>query len=346
MPWVDMAPQNFDHGVPLVDVTPQQLEWMTAETERCLRTGAWGARVLLYMDDFLVLAGSKIEAFRARELASWVLNIHQQAKALLSQASRHSPGSANRRGVVAQTAGSEPVERSKDLEEPHKGEGEVNWVNPPWSLLDEAAHKLREESFPVSPYLRDTRRADVCASHTGLAQGHKVKVYWPVDDAWYSGTVGAAGTDGLTHVVYDDGDEKHLDMSKEKYEMQGAALDGKTVGNYQPKAKAFMDFCDLEGRQWLPATEATGVCAYIVFTFVTFGRPDTGVSMQRQHISIVGDTVSVALHKEKGRGHVRLKRQLTIHGAHGLVQLLQHWEQVRDALWDQSSAASSKGRRT
>ncbi|KAK3241457.1 hypothetical protein CYMTET_48774 [Cymbomonas tetramitiformis] len=37
----------------------------------------------------------------------------------------------------------------------------------------------------------------------------------------------------------------------------GAALGSKTVGNYRPKARAFMTFCEAEGREWLPATEAT-----------------------------------------------------------------------------------------
>ncbi|KAK3287031.1 hypothetical protein CYMTET_5441 [Cymbomonas tetramitiformis] len=157
------------------------------------------------------------------------------------------------------------------------------------------------------------------------------------------GTVGSARVDGLTHVAYDDEDEEHLDMSKEKYEvipaaaqsmggwdaalqerwrgelgdsslltelavqMQGAALGSKTVGNYRPKAKAFMDFCDSEGRQWLPAPRRS--CS---------GR----------------DTISVVLHKEKGMGHVRLKRRLTIpaDGVQGLVQLLRHWEQGRRAV--------------
>ncbi|KAK3282208.1 hypothetical protein CYMTET_10046 [Cymbomonas tetramitiformis] len=36
---VDKAP--FDHEVSLGDATPPQLEWMAAETERCLKTGAW-----------------------------------------------------------------------------------------------------------------------------------------------------------------------------------------------------------------------------------------------------------------------------------------------------------------
>ncbi|KAK3266657.1 hypothetical protein CYMTET_24735 [Cymbomonas tetramitiformis] len=41
MRWVDKAPLPFDHGVSLGDATPPQLEWMAAETERCLKTGAW-----------------------------------------------------------------------------------------------------------------------------------------------------------------------------------------------------------------------------------------------------------------------------------------------------------------
>ncbi|KAK3244184.1 hypothetical protein CYMTET_46197 [Cymbomonas tetramitiformis] len=83
-----------------------------------------------------------------------------------------------------------------------------------------------------------------------------------------------------------------------------------------------------------PSSEFLRACTYLVFAFVTFGRPDTGVAMLRQHISIAHEVVSVVLHKEKGRRHVRLKRRLTIPaaGVPGLVQLLQHWEHVRDAL--------------
>ncbi|KAK3249514.1 hypothetical protein CYMTET_41067 [Cymbomonas tetramitiformis] len=34
----------------------------------------------------------------------------------------------------------------------------------------------------------------------------RVKVYWPQDDAWYTGTVGGTESGGLTHIDYDDGD--------------------------------------------------------------------------------------------------------------------------------------------
>ncbi|KAK3271762.1 hypothetical protein CYMTET_19907 [Cymbomonas tetramitiformis] len=47
-------------------------------------------------------------------------------------------------------------------------------------------------------------------------------------------------------------------------------------------------------------TGLLGARTYVVFAFVTFGRPDSGVSMLRTHISVAGDTVSMVLHKEKG----------------------------------------------
>eukprot|EP00854_Cymbomonas_tetramitiformis_P034460 gene34460-biopygen30740 len=52
------------------------------------------------------------------------------------------------------------------------------------------------------------------APQTGLVRGCKVRVYWPVDDAWYPGTVGDTMANGSTHVTYDDGDEEDLDMER------------------------------------------------------------------------------------------------------------------------------------
>eukprot|EP00854_Cymbomonas_tetramitiformis_P033441 gene33441-biopygen35590 len=278
----------------------------------------------------------------------------------------------------------------------------------------------------------------------------------------------------MTRVTYDDGDVELLDMHTEQYrivppakgervnewdtalegrwrselgessltelavQMEGAALQDTTLGNYRPKAAAFMQFCVAEGRSWLPATEATvrlyivhvmskgtikaaslqpylsavnnyhedmgfdglakgrsvsravkgmaslqvaaadtqdeeetvrtwlparhvarvhahglamrptgraemelqRACTYVVFAFVTFGRPGTGVSMQKSRIAVADDVISVVLHKEKGRGHVRLKRGLTIPaaGVEGLVQLLEHWQGARDG-WRQRTSS-------
>ncbi|KAK3283431.1 hypothetical protein CYMTET_8872 [Cymbomonas tetramitiformis] len=80
------------------------------------------------------------------------------------------------------------------------------------------------ESFPVSHYLQVARRAAEHTPRGGLVPGCRVKVYWPVDDAWYVGTVGDTGPDGMSHVTYDDGDQENLDMSKEKYKVIPAAV--------------------------------------------------------------------------------------------------------------------------
>eukprot|EP00854_Cymbomonas_tetramitiformis_P008530 gene8530-biopygen8654 len=279
-----------------------------------------------------------------------------------------------------------------------------------------------EEKVYAGSHGLDGRRAAERAPRTGLASGCRVKVYWPQDDAWYTGTVGGTESGGLTHIDYCDGGQEDLDMSQERYEVvlpavqEGATLGDKTVGNYRPKAQAFVTFCEAEGRQWLPATEATvrlyiahvldkgtvqasnmqpylsaiknyhedmgfpragrrygaakgravswavkgmsrlqvqaaeaageeqtGV-AYVVFAFVTFGRPETGVSMRREHISITDGDVFVGLRREKGRGHVRLRRRLTISaaGVAGLVRLMQRWQQVRDACWGRRPVTDSE----
>ncbi|KAK3250913.1 hypothetical protein CYMTET_39747 [Cymbomonas tetramitiformis] len=111
--------------------------------------------------------------------------------------------------------------------------------------------------------MRQMRRLWILLDLNDIELQARVKVYWQLDDAWYTGTVGDTGPDGKTHIAYEDGDEEHLDMAKERsltelaVQMQGAALGSKTVGNYRPKARAFMTFCEAEGREWLPATEAT-----------------------------------------------------------------------------------------
>ena len=47
--------------------------------------------------------------------------------------------------------------------------------------------------------------------------GRRLKVWWPADEAWYSG--GVASYDGERHAIqYDDGDEEAVDLSKEKFE--------------------------------------------------------------------------------------------------------------------------------
>ncbi|KAK3245308.1 hypothetical protein CYMTET_45115 [Cymbomonas tetramitiformis] len=418
--------------------------------------------------------------------------------------------------------------------------GENNWVNPPWALLDEVAHKLREEGAAatvVAPYwpgqswfrelealatevvIMPRRRDLFTPSRLGGSEllgpskwdavmffiearpkvtvGTKIEVFWEDDDCFYPGVVKEFNEDGKAHVLYDDGDEETLDLSKENFKiihstdeaanadgenterssggnyeeykrggavqnfltrslcerwrselgpsrltelavsMQRKALLDTTKDNYGPKARRFILFCERDQRPWLPASEATVLLyiaslledgniqsaslqpylsainnyhedlghpapakgrsvtragkgmatiqaelaeqeenietqrtwlpaahvrrvheaalkfnpgspeelkllralTYVVVAFVTFGRPDTGTSLSRQHVHCGDEEFSVVLLKEKGRRHHRVKRRLTIpwKGVALLKELIEHWEFYRDTAWSISA---------
>ncbi|KAK3250616.1 hypothetical protein CYMTET_40020 [Cymbomonas tetramitiformis] len=84
---------------------------------------------------------------------------------------------------------------------------------------------------------------------------------------------------------------------------------------------------------------------YVVVAFVTFGRPDTGTSLSRQHVHCGDDEFSVVLLKEKGRRHHRVKRRLTIpwKGVALLKELIEHWEFYRDTAWSISAKTQPDG---
>ncbi|KAK3233814.1 hypothetical protein CYMTET_55911, partial [Cymbomonas tetramitiformis] len=313
--------------------------------------------------------------------------------------------------------------------------GETNWIKPPWGLLDKVAHKLREEGAggtvvvpylpgqswfrelelgrshvshcgaPVSVHARECRALEAPVPEPGV--GEQLEVFWPLDDAWYRGTVAEISAEGRHHIKYDDGEEAWLLLSEE---MQEEALGAATRGNYDPKAKRFRDFYVQEGREWLPATEETvrlyiaavlekgGIQAtsmqpylsainnhheemgypgpakgrgvvraikgmarlqvaaaqeagetvlertwlpakhvrtvheaaltlvpdneeqlrllraytFVVLAFLSFGRPDTGSSLQQENVITDDDGVTVILTREKGRNRVLKKRQLAI----------------------------------
>ncbi|KAK3273735.1 hypothetical protein CYMTET_18036 [Cymbomonas tetramitiformis] len=132
--------------------------------------------------------------------------------------------------------------------------GENNWVNPPWALLDEVAHKLREEGaaatvvapyWPGQSWFRELealatevvimpRRRDLFTpsrlggsellgpSNTTASKvtvGSKIEVFWKDDDCFYPGVVKEFNEDGKAHVLYDDGDEETLDLSEENFKI-------------------------------------------------------------------------------------------------------------------------------
>ena len=53
--------------------------------------------------------------------------------------------------------------------------------------------------------------------------GTKVEVFWEDDDCFYPGVVKEFNEDGKAHVLYDDGDEETLDLSKEKFKIIDSA---------------------------------------------------------------------------------------------------------------------------
>jgi len=56
--------------------------------------------------------------------------------------------------------------------------------------------------------------------------GRRLRVYWPLDDAWYKGRVAAYDAASRRHrVKYDDGDEEEVDLGKEKFEWEAAVED-------------------------------------------------------------------------------------------------------------------------
>ncbi|KAK3259604.1 hypothetical protein CYMTET_31407 [Cymbomonas tetramitiformis] len=130
--------------------------------------------------------------------------------------------------------------------------GENNWVNRPWALLDEVAHKLREEGAaatglihseqagrvraaralkvgrcdvlhrgaPVSYYAAEVRRSSAsCTTAAEVTVGSKIEVFWKDDDCFYPGVVKEFNEDGKAHVLYDDGDEETLDLSEENFKI-------------------------------------------------------------------------------------------------------------------------------
>ncbi|KAK3276044.1 hypothetical protein CYMTET_15859 [Cymbomonas tetramitiformis] len=180
----------------------------------------------------------------------------------------------------------------------YDGRGENNWVNPPWVVLDEVVHKLREEGAAATvvalywPGQSWFRELEALATEV---------VFRKDDDCFYPGVVKEFNEDGKAHVLYDDGDEETLDLSKENFKIinssgvseltdEAADADGEnidcggdyeenkrgelavtmqrkslldtTMSNYGPKVRRFILFCEQHQRPWLPASEAT-VLLYI-----------------------------------------------------------------------------------
>eukprot|EP00854_Cymbomonas_tetramitiformis_P002522 gene2521-biopygen2451 len=232
-----------------------------------------GARVLPYMGDFLVLVSSRVEALRpAWKRAAFCGTLPVSASGgasgkIISQeihfviSTKRVSGAkvkltrqAWARGVVAQATGSEPVERTEDLAEPHEGQVAqiLRWGERDWHqhMVDRVSSALSAQ-FP--------RYSAQC------------------------GTVGKTSAVSLTHIAFDDGDEEHLNMDIKEYEAVGPeALQhvsrwgerayGEDVASAGEAARHVSAIRAHElglhpvGRA---DSELLRVCTYVVFAFVT-----------------------------------------------------------------------------
>ncbi|KAK3260102.1 hypothetical protein CYMTET_30927 [Cymbomonas tetramitiformis] len=133
-----------------------------------------------------------------------------------------------------------------------------------------------------------------------------------MDEAWYSGTVDVTSAEGLTHISYDEGgglwgpDGGQLPakgrgvsravkgMSSLRVQAADEQGEERTVWTWFPtRHVSVVHACGLGmhhvGRAEMELLRA---CTYVVFAFRTFGRPDTGVSILREHISVSEDVIS------------------------------------------------------
>ncbi|KAK3248975.1 hypothetical protein CYMTET_41575 [Cymbomonas tetramitiformis] len=235
------------------------------EGRLCRGADQTGARVLPYMDDFLVIVKTQDEAYVQRDRVSRQL---VRLGLFWNEKQGHW----------------EPTQVAE-----HLGL-EVDLKDGLFRLL--VSCKLRERG--VETVVENIEEYDE------VRIGRKIEIFWPVDQVWCPGTVGETGADGKRKIEYDNGDVEYLELEKEKYrllpaedpvlattwrmamvkhwagkvrdsslaeeaaEMQAAALQPSTAGNYEGHWRMFVDFCANERRDWLPATEET-VLLYIAY---------------------------------------------------------------------------------
>uniref|UniRef100_A0A0E0M117 DNA mismatch repair protein n=1 Tax=Oryza punctata TaxID=4537 RepID=A0A0E0M117_ORYPU len=92
-------------------------------------------------------------------------------------------------------------------------------------------------SLPKPPSPRQEEKdAAAAVAPAAEAVGRRLRVYWPLDDAWYEGKVEGYDVGSRRHrVMYDDGEEEEVDLASERYEW--AAADEEEEVTPQPARK-------------------------------------------------------------------------------------------------------------
>lgn len=89
------------------------------------------------------------------------------------------------------------------------------------SLLETIRHTFPKDSPQKHLITSTTPQARPVHRQTSPSEdfvGRRIQVYWPGERDWFFGQVESFDANSQTHqIVYDDGDEEQLDLSKEKY---------------------------------------------------------------------------------------------------------------------------------
>eukprot|EP00854_Cymbomonas_tetramitiformis_P034111 gene34111-biopygen13323 len=81
---------------------------------------------------------------------------------------------------------------------------------------DQREHRWRDKK-------KNDEEKDRKPSASVVTVGSKIEVFWEDDDCFYPGVVKEFNKDGKAHVLYDDGDEETLDLSKENFKIIGSS---------------------------------------------------------------------------------------------------------------------------
>eukprot|EP01018_Ginkgo_biloba_P015758 Gb_28286 [translate_table: standard] len=81
--------------------------------------------------------------------------------------------------------------------------------------------KQPQQQTPTKPEGSLLRDITLTEADARRILGRRIKVFWPLDDDWYFGTVESFDRNRKRHhVVYDDGDKEWLELGKEKFKIQ------------------------------------------------------------------------------------------------------------------------------
>ncbi|KAK3250907.1 hypothetical protein CYMTET_39741 [Cymbomonas tetramitiformis] len=92
--------------------------------------------------------------------------------------------------------------------------------------------QLGSKGLPVSYFASHLKGSSATSTTPKVTVGTRLEGFWEDDDEFYLGVMKSFNEDGTAHVVYDDGDEETLNLSKETFKI----IDGADVSELADEA--------------------------------------------------------------------------------------------------------------